>query len=310
MTGQNIFINPERRTLRSGWRVVVFFLMGIAAWVLLTGLLGWVVDRPSGADGRSTLSGRLLVLVPRIAAILIATAVCLRLFDDRKLRSIGYQFHRGWWRDYLNGIGVAAVMMTVIVGIERIAGSVSLSWSQATTGDMAGDLLVTFVFFNVAAAFEELMFRGYPLQTLLRDVRPAAAVFIPSILFGLLHLVNPNPSVLAIINTILAGVWLSVAYLKTRSLWLCTSLHFAWNWVMNSIYGLRVSGVQSVIQDAAPLWQAAQTGPDWLTGGGYGPEGGGLTTVMLGVTTLMLWRARWLTSSQEINYMSGTPRSG
>jgi len=303
MTWRNIFINPERQTLRSGWRVAVFFLIATAAYVLLSGLLAgmlYLLGEVKGMEGRSpTLSGQLLSLSVFIVSTLVATAVCLRFFDDRQLRSIGYQFHLGWWRDYLIGTGVAATMMTVIVGVEQIAGSTSLRWSSAPASDITEGLLVTFVFFNIAAASEELMFRGYPLQTLLRDVHPAVAIAIPSVLFGLLHLYNPNPSALGIINTIIAGVWLSVAYLKTRSLWLCTSLHYAWNWTMNSIYGLNVSGIQTVTKDASSLFQATQAGPEWLTGGSYGPEGGVLTTVVVGVTIIGLWRARWLAPSHE-----------
>jgi hypothetical protein len=303
MIWRNIFINPERQTLRSGWRVAVFFLIFAAVFVLLSRLLAGILhllgDRIDVVES-STLSGQFISYAILIASILIASAVCLRFFDGRKLRSIGYQFHPGWWRDYLIGTVIATVMMTVIVGVEYTTGSVSLRWSDTTASDTAEGLLVTFVFFNVAAAFEELLFRGYPLQTLLRDLHPAVAIAIPSVLFGLGHIWNPDPSALAIINTIIAGVWLSVAYLKTRSLWLCTSLHYAWNWTMNSIYGLNVSGIQTVSRDASSLLQATQAGPDWLTGGSYGPEGGALATLMIGVATIGLWQAKWLAPSQEV----------
>jgi hypothetical protein len=304
ITWRYIFINPERHVLRSGWRVVVFSLIFLAAMVLLSGAVALVTQpfaNVRGAIESSPLVNEILSMVVVIPATLIATGVCFRYFDRRRLRTIGFQFHASWWRDYLFGTGIATVMMAVIVGTEQVVGAGSFQWSDAHAGQTAQGLLISFVFFNVAAASEELMFRGYPLQTLLLDIHPAIAVIVPSVLFGLAHLGNPDPSVLAIVNTSLAGIWLSVAYLRTRSLWFCTSLHYAWNWAMNSIFGLNVSGMEGVGGGASSLFSATQTGPEWVTGGSYGPEGGVLATALLGVTTFVIWRAHWLTSSTEVS---------
>jgi membrane protease YdiL (CAAX protease family) len=192
----------------------------------------------------------------------------------------------------LIGAGVAGVMLTVVVGIQWLAGVLSLTWSTASVGDLLYELVVSFVFFTLAAAFEELSFRGYPLQTLLRDVPPAWAVIITSTLFGVAHSLNPHTSALGLLNTVLAGIWLAVAYLKTRNLWLCTSLHWSWNWTMSAIYGLKVSGLEGLVKTS--LLGAQPTGPDWLTGGRYGPEGGLLVTVVVSLGIILLWRARWL----------------
>jgi hypothetical protein len=300
MTGQDVFINPQRHVLRSGWRVVVFFTIMLP---LATGLGFAAIWIMTGGDVRqaptllATPLGLNIQNLLFIAAAIIASAVCLRAFDHRPLRSIGYQLQAGWWRDYLMGMAVAALMITIIVGIERIVGAVSLSQSDGPGNERLYGLVASFVFFNIAATFEEVVFRGYPLQTLLRDLPPAWAVIITSTLFGLAHSVNPHVSILGIFNTVLAGIWLAVAYLKTRNLWLCTSLHWSWNWTMNAIYGLNVSGLEGIIKN--PLFKATQTGPAWLTGGSYGPEGGVLVTIVVGISTIILWRARWLAPSQD-----------
>ena len=44
----------------------------------------------------------------------------------------------------------------------------------------------------------------------------------------------------------LAGIWLAVAYLRTRSLWLPFGLHWAWNWTQASLLGLPVSGIARI----------------------------------------------------------------
>src|SRR5205085_4430420 len=120
----------------------------------------------------------------------------------------------------------------------------------------------------VAAAFEEIVFRGYAFQTLLRDVPAWLPIILLSLLFGLAHWSNPSRTTFSTINTMLAGIWLAVAYLKTRSLWFTTALHFSWNWTMGLFFGLPVSGLPL----RPSLLTANSEAPLWLTGGSYGCE--------------------------------------
>jgi hypothetical protein len=145
--------------------------------------------------------------------------------------------------------------------------------------------------FAIAASFEEVLFRGYPLQTLMRSLPAVAAIIVSAALFSLAHSRNPSQTVLAPINTFLAGAWLGVAYFKTRSLWFPTGLHIGWNWAMGALYGLPVSGLHVPQQS---ILATRSTSPEWLTGGGYGPEGGAAATIVLIVATLIIlrWNAR------------------
>jgi membrane protease YdiL (CAAX protease family) len=102
---------------------------------------------------------------------------------------------------------------------------------------------------------------------------------------------------LAIVNTVIAGGWLSVAYYKTRSLWFPTGLHFAWNFVMGAVYGLNISGLDETAKSA--VFKVSESGPQWLTGGAYGPEGGAVVTVVFLLGTVWLWRVKWFTPAPE-----------
>jgi len=96
----------------------------------------------------------------------------------------------------------------------------------------------------------------------------------------------------------LAGVWLGVAYLMTRSLWLATALHYSWNFAMVFIFGLPVSGITMFHQLA---WLHGTSGePGWVTGGSYGPEGGIAATFALILCTLALWKSGIFTASGEM----------
>jgi hypothetical protein len=147
-----------------------------------------------------------------------------------------------------------------------------------------------------AAAAEEMLFRGYPLQTLTRANLAWLGVLLTSVPFAAVHLKNPNvvPG-FTFLNTALAGLWLAVAYLRTRSLWLPLGLHWSWNWAQASLLGLPVSGIERLAP--APLLRAINSGPDWLTGGSYGIEGGAACTIALLISTLIIWRTKLISSA-------------
>lgn len=292
---RTILFNAAGR-VRAGWRVLLFFALffalgpigGILLSLAYGALAGSIPTREELSARLDPFSLQMLVYSTLISATLLASAICLRWLDRRPFRSLGYQWRRRGWHEYLVGFGLAALMITFVVLIELPLGHVNLQWEGYPAAEAAGGTFLAFFFFNVAAAFEEFLFRGYPLQTLLLDVRPAIAVSAPSVLFGLGHAGNPHASALSVFNTALAGVWLSIAYLKTRRLWLPIGLHAGWNFTMSAVYGLTVSGIEERI--GASLFRTAQTGPVWLTGGSYGPEGGVLVTAVLIGASFWLWR--------------------
>ena len=111
-------------------------------------------------------------------------------------------------------------MMTGIFVIEIGMGVLHVSWRGLIVAEVAGAVGISFLFFALSAMFEELLFRGYLFQTLMQWVTFLPALVIMSVLFGLAHSRNPYATMLSTANVLLAGVWLSFAYLKTRSLWL------------------------------------------------------------------------------------------
>ncbi|HEY0306984.1 MAG TPA: type II CAAX endopeptidase family protein [Acidobacteriaceae bacterium] len=138
----------------------------------------------------------------------------------------------------------------------------------------------------VASLAEELVFRGYPFQRLIEATGPATATATMAIFFGLEHIGNTDSSMTSVLVTMLAGVLLSVAYLRTKALWLPWGLHLAWNLSMGGFFGLPVSGNT----DFATIVQTNAVGPRWLTGGAYGPEGALATFVVLIVGIVVLVR--------------------
>jgi len=158
-------------------------------------------------------------------------------------------------------IGIASLLL-LAVHFLRIDRTVPGSW----WGEAGHSALVLLP----AAFFEELFIRGYVFAILRRVAGWKMALIITSIVFGLLHVTNPGADAESILAVIVAGFFLGTVFLVTRSLYAAGAAHFAWNWVMSGALHIPVSGIPS----SDPDYRVVDSGPDWLTGGPWGPEGG------------------------------------
>jgi membrane protease YdiL (CAAX protease family) len=311
---KKVFINDEAE-LRCGWRIVVFVICFILASIITAGVIATINQLiPSlplavePSDPQEYLSDRELIYLissraANLIAVVAATAVCAPLLEHRSFGSVGFKLHQGWWRDFLLGGAIGGSAISLAVGIARLGSAVSFEPATHHGAPIARRSMllaaaVAALFFLVAAAFEELLFRGFAFQALVHNVGPSAALALSSALFGAAHVTNPNATASSTINTMLAGLWLGGAYLATKSLWLVTTLHFSWNFVMAFAFGLPVSGW--IAFDHLALVQGKSGSPEWLSGGSYGPEGGLAATIVLVLATMFVWRSGILRPSEEM----------
>lgn len=235
-----------------------------------------------------------------LAAALGAGYFCVRLLEGLPWCSLGLAFHRGWFRDLVIGsaIGFASLVVAVAIAFKGLSFSFTEAGLALTIRSLIGSAVLLFV----AALAEEAMFRGYALQTLARAKLAWLGILLTSVPFGLAHQENPNVvPVFTFANTALAGIWLGVAYLRTRSLWLPWGLHWGWNWALGAFFGLPVSGLHLV---SHPLLNANDSGPNWLTGGDYGIEGGIACTISLILFTIFIWRTSLVSATPELSRMT------
>lgn len=298
MEAYNFFINEEGH-LRSGWRLVIFAVAFLICAQLSQVLLFWglavALHRSAFELAQSNWSfaaGHGSIL---ISAMLIGWA-CGALLEELPFRALGCSPHRGWLKNLGLGsmLGIATLFLAALLA--TVTRGVHFRFDPAGSRSIGQTLAVSLLLFVFAAAAEEMLFRGYPLQTLTRANLAWLGVLLTSVPFAAVHLNNPHavPG-FTFLNTALAGLWLAVAYLRTRSLWLPLALHWSWNWAQASVLGFPVSGIERI--SPAPLLQAMNAGPDWLTGGAYGIEGGAACTVALLISTLVIWRAKLFSSA-------------
>ncbi|MBI5472080.1 MAG: CPBP family intramembrane metalloprotease [Ignavibacteriae bacterium] len=263
---KQIFKN-EHHELRPGWQLLLFIL----AWAIATAAAVAPFILLKRTDVFS-LSAATLV------GALAATYAVTRLINRKPIGAVGLTINSHTMRQL--GIGCLAgfLMMTGIFGFEYLLGYVTVVAPEISYPQAFQTFGIAIVFFVVGALSEEVLFRGYPFQTLVRGVGFVPAVIIGGILFGVAHLGNPNANAFAVINIVLVSVLFSLAYWRTRSLWLPFGIHFAWNFAQTTLYGFPTSGVHFTHHE---LTRLTQFGPEWLTGGPFGPEAGAFATLMI-----------------------------
>jgi membrane protease YdiL (CAAX protease family) len=159
-----------------------------------------------------------------------------------------------------------------VIGLGLFAGTYLILWCLgALTIESIGDFSHFTVALTIAitsAVGEEILLRGVVFRLVEEKVGTFCALAVSAIVFGALHFTNPGASVTSAIAIALeAGVLLALAFTLTRNLWLPIGIHFGWNLAEGGIFGAAVSGNKS-----HGIIHATLSGPDFLTGGAFGPE--------------------------------------
>ena len=297
---RNFFVGDDGH-LRSGWRATFF----LAAFLVLAKLFeeaAAIFTSLTGGARTGIWASSWPFLVG--AAVLLGSATlvgwgCGLVFEELPFRAFGWWPHRGWLRDVALGSLIGAASLLLAVGITAATRGIRFSFNPGSATTIGKTAVVALIVFVIGGAAEEALFRGYALQTFVRARLAWVGVLVTSVPFAAAHLLNPNVSRgFTFVNTVFAGVWLAVAYVRTRSLWFPLGLHWSWNWA-TALLGIPVSGIAVERIAPAPLLHAMNAGPDWLTGGAYGIEGGAACTVALALSTIVVWRTKLVSTAED-----------
>lgn len=277
-----IFISPDEPRLRAGWRLltqtILLFILGIpigAATFLTASLLGLRFD--------NLLLGQISELLIFSGSIFLAR----RFLDKRSIASLGLTLNIQILWDILAGIGITFIMMGAIFAAMLLLGwskFESFAWQTESIFNVIASAATFLVIFILVGWNEELLFRGYHLQTIASGINLFWGVAISSIIFGLLHLGNPNAAWVSAAGIFLAGLFLAYGYVRTKQLWLSIGLHIGWNFFEGVVFGFPVSGL-----NIYPLTHIQVSGPKIWTGGAFGPEAGLIVLPALALGTVLIY---------------------
>lgn len=281
-----IFLSPEEPRLRAGWRLLIqtLLLFGFGAIIAIVG----------GFFGRF-LDGSIASIWNQIINFLVITIsvyVARHWLDKRSFESLGLKLDHRTLPDILAGIGITFVQMGFIYVVMLSLGWLTFegfAWEFDPISVVITSVLTFFIVFIFVGWNEELLSRGYHLQTIASGLNLFWGVVISSAVFGLLHLGNPNATWISAAGIFFAGVYLAYGYIRTKQLWLSIGLHLGWNFFEGVVFGFPVSGL-----DTYALTRINVHGPEIWTGGAFGPEAGliVLPSLILGGYLIYLYTIR------------------
>ncbi len=226
----------------------------------------------------------------------------LALFEKRPFWTIGLE-RAGGGLKVLRGFLVGLVMFVASVGISAAFGYVAWeegpSHKQGLTA-LSGVLLVL-VGWMVQGPAEEVIIRGWLLPVVGVRSHAVWGILASAIIFSILHTLNPNTSLIGLINLLLFGLFTALFALYEGGIWGACGMHAVWNWAQGNLLGFEVSGQAAV---GGTLFNLMETGPDIITGGDFGPEGGLSVTVILLVSCVVVV---WLASQRRRETVVATP---
>lgn len=260
-----IFVSPDEPRLRAGWRlflqVILLFVFGIVVSII-AGFIGFIDETAT------SISNQIFNFIVITGSVYVAR----RWLDKRSFESLGLTLNVQTLFDVMAGIGITFLQMGFIYITMSAPGWLTFegfAWEFDPIDVVITSVLTSFVVFIFVGWNEELLSRGYHLQTIASGTNLFWGIMISSAVFGLLHIFNPNATWISAAGIFLAGIYLAYGYIRTKQLWLSIGLHIGWNFFEGVVFGFPVSGL-----DIYTLTRIQVHGPEIWTGGAFGPEAG------------------------------------
>ncbi len=203
--------------------------------------------------------------------------------DGCAFSDLGYRFSTGWIRRLVAGLIIGLAIPALFLIVQALGGWITLAQRAESPGDFAPYLLLVLVKMFFIVGIEELVFRGFFIQSLGRKIAIAPAVILASLLWAAGHMASmassgiPAAQIATGMMTItLWGIALSICFLKTgRSLWLPYGIHFGIN-LASSVLGWFL-----IPAPIAPQW--------WIGHPAFAPETGLIGIAGWGVLALGMY---------------------
>jgi len=278
----------------AGKIALAFVLAFLITLVLLVPFMAFSGMAPAGANSMETIAEALegegffiMSVLSQAAGFIGATVLMYYWFERKKGWSVGWR-QQGAVQETVKGSIFGIVLMTIIFLTMWATGAIDIT-GMKTSPDVWKQLLLYLFVFAIVALNEELFSRGYVQGLIRHHYGKWASIAVSSLLFSLLHALNPGAleHPLPLINLVAAGFLLAVSREVTGGLWFPIGLHWTWNFMQGNVFGFEVSGnpVESLIRQEA-------SGADLWSGGAFGAEGSLIATAVTVAATVWICRSR------------------
>lgn len=239
-----IFLSPDEPRLRAGWRLLLQTLL-----MLVFGTIIGAIALALGILDLDSIWGQILNFIIITGSVYVAR----RWRDKRSFESLGLKLDKHTLLDLLAGIGITFVQMGFIYILMLGLGWLTFegfAWEFDPINVVVTGVISFFVIFIFVGWNEELLSRGYLLQTIASGLNLFWGVIISSAVFGLLHLGNPNAAWVSAAGIFFAGVYLAYGFIRTKQLWLPIGLHIGWNFFEGVVFGFPGLGIGYLCLDS------------------------------------------------------------
>jgi membrane protease YdiL (CAAX protease family) len=216
-------------------------------------------------------------LIPVVAAYVLVVVVL-----ERRRPAIEYAPRR--WGGLIAGLALGAIVCLVVTGIIWLLGGITFVGVDPNPAWLSRLISLGLV----AGVAEEIVLRGVLFRYVESLLGTWASVAISAAIFGGLHLGNADATLTGAVAIALeAGVMFAVLYALTRSLWVVVGVHAGWNLMQGLGLGIVVSGSSDT---GTGFIVSHPTGPEFVSGGGFGIEASVVSVVVwLLVAAFLSW---------------------
>jgi len=273
---RNVFVG--RNGIRAGWRFLIFVTLVVVFRVAAFRVPPvWRLFKTTESGTLTPFSDGTLTSLSAVGAFL--AAFIMSRIEKRRLTSYGIPvtgaFGKLFWSGVIWGFGMLTIEMLIIHALGGFAfGGFALR--GATLVHYAAAWAVNFVLVGIN---EEFTFRGYPQFTLTTGIGFWPTAVLLSVLFGCVHLFNPNEGWVGALSVFVFGMFACLTLKRTGNLWFAIGFHAAGDYAETFVYSVPDSGY---VATGHLLNSTLRPGPRWLTGGSIGPEGSVFAFVLLG----------------------------
>lgn len=277
-------MSDARLTVKKLLSFVLCYIVGFGLAEGLVILLHFAIGL-NVFEGETLSPGALTIVTVYGFIVPFAVTILYRLKIEK--RSLAESGLAGKPLHWLLGGALGVLLLGLCVGGIMLTGAIRFDGINSPD---ASALITMFFGFLIQGFAEEAMTRGLVLGGLKDKVPLPAAIGASTLAFVLPHILSMTGGGLlltlaGILNLVLISVIFSMLTLRTGSILAACGLHSVWNFILDSVLGLALSGSD---ETASALIDLRASGSSLLNGGAYGIEASVITAAVLGAAALCL----------------------